>query len=408
MNYEFYQLENGIRIAHHRSNRHVAHCGVTIGAGSRDEGVTEQGLAHFIEHVIFKGTQKRKVYHIMSRLDSVGGELNAFTTKEETCIYASFVNKYYSRSLELMADILMNSTFPAKELEKEKDIIIDEINSYKDSPHEQIYDDFEELIFDGHSIGRNILGNKKNIKKFSKQHIEQFIHTNYHPENIVISSVGNISMKRLVQYIEKYFSNIPFLKGKNRREKFVSYQPKTKKINKKTYQTHCVIGNITCDYNDPGRIPMALMNNLLGGPGLNSRLNLSIREKHGLAYNIDSIYQAYSDIGLFNIYVGINNGSLDKTLHYIFQELNILRNNSLGTLQLAAAKKQLIGQLALAYDSNMSIMLMMGKSLLLSDTILSISDITERIDKVTSSELLELANIVFDPDKLSMIAYISK
>ena len=286
MEFEQHQLPNGIRIIHQHSNSAVAHCGLIINAGSRDEKNKQQGLAHFIEHVIFKGTKKRKAFHILSRMEDVGGELNAFTTKEDTCIYSSFMPKYYDRALELLQDIAFNSTFPAKELEKEKAVIIDEINSYKDNPSEQIFDDFEEQLFGKHPIGKNILGTPKLVNSFNKASIKEFVASNYHSQQMVICSTGNIPFAQLIKWIEKYFRHLPNSNKESKRRSFNTYKA-THKIQKHNgFQTHCMIGNIAFAANHPKKTAMVLLNNILGGPGMNSRLNLGIREKYGFTYQI--------------------------------------------------------------------------------------------------------------------------
>jgi len=408
MEYQFHTLNNGICIVHHHVDSAVAHCGIFINAGTRDEKIEEHGLAHFIEHVIFKGTKKRKVYHVLNRLESVGGDLNAFTTKEETCVYASFLNRYYDRTLELISDILFNSVFPDKELEKEKDVIYEEINSYKDSPIEKIYDDFEEILFNGHLIGRNILGTKRNIKKFRRGHILNFMKDHYRTDQMVICSVANVDFKKLIRMAEKYFASVTENNKSLPRTPYLGYSPVSKSINKRTYQTHCIIGNIAYPYMDRHMIPMALLNNLLGGPGLNSRLNLSIREKHGMAYNNESSYTPYSDTGIFSIYLGIDNGSIDRTLSYVYKELEKLRENKLGVLQLKSAKQQFVGQLAIAYESNLARMLSMGKSMILTNDVQSIDKIHEQIEAVTADTIIEMANEIFDQNMLSMLTFLSK
>jgi predicted Zn-dependent peptidase len=302
--FQYHTLSNGIRLVHKHVDSIVAHFGIIINTGSRDEEIQEQGLAHFIEHVIFKGTSKRKSYYILSSMENVGGELNAFTSKEETCIYSSFLSKFYQRAIELISEITFDSTFPEKELKKEKDVVIDEINSYKDSPSEEIFDDFEDLIFDGHSIGRNILGTPKNIKKFNKTSILDFIEKNYHTDQIVISSVGNIEFSKLVKLVEKSFGGIKEKCRSHQREKFTDYKAKTIHIKKKTFQTHCMIGNVAYSSTEEKKTGLILLNNILGGPGMNSRLSLAIREKYGFCYNIESNYTPYSDIGFFSIYLG--------------------------------------------------------------------------------------------------------
>ncbi|NVO04097.1 MAG: insulinase family protein [Bacteroidetes bacterium] len=406
--FQYHTLSNGIRLVHKYVDSIVAHCGIIINTGSRDEELKEQGLAHFIEHVIFKGTSKRKSYYILSSMENVGGELNAFTTKEETCIYSSFLPQYYQRAIELTAEITFDSIFPEKELEKEKDVVIDEINSYKDSPSEEIFDDFEDLIFDGHSIGRNILGTPKNLKKFNKKSILDFIEKNYHTDQIVISSAGKIEFSKLIKLVEKSFGSIKEKCRDYQREVFTNYVPKTLQLKKKTFQTHCMIGNIAYSSMEEKKTGLILLNNILGGPGMNSRLSLAIREKYGFCYNIESNYTPYSDTGFFSIYLGTDNDFVEKTVHLVYQELKKFREQKLGTLQLSRAKQQMLGQIAISYESNLNEMLSMGKSLLVFNKVDSIEEIHSKINALKSDEILEVANEVFDKEKLSVLLFNSK
>lgn len=408
MNCLEFKLPSGIRLVHEHADSPVAHCGVYIGAGSRDEEEKEHGLAHFIEHAIFKGTHKRKVYHVLTRLENIGADLNAFTTKEETCIYASFQRSYYERTLELIADILFGSVFPDKELSKEKSVIMDEISAYKDTPSDQIFDDFEELVFAGHPLGRNILGKKANLKRFNRSHIRHFIEKNYTPDQMVISSVGNIPFQKLIRLANRYFEETPSGSLSRTRVPFTGYQPVRKQIRKNTFQTHCVMGNLAYDFSDPKRVPMALLTNILGGPGMNSRLNLSVREKHGLTYNIESGYTPYTDTGLFTVYLGVDNGLLDRTMHYVAVELDKLRNVRLGTNQISIARKQFTGQLAIAWESNLGRMLSIGKGILVMNRVQSLEEMCRQIESVTPGQLMEIANEVLDPERLSRLTYLSR
>ncbi len=405
MNYHHHTLSNGVRIVHRESISPVAHCGITINVGSRDEDKNEQGLAHFIEHLIFKGTKRRKMYQVLSHMENVGGDINAYTSKEDTCIYASFLNKYYARWFDLLSDIIFNSTFPEKAIYKEKDVILDEINSYKDTPGEQIIDDFDELLFNNHPIGRNILGNSQNIEKFKRKDILDFWEKNYLTSKMVICSVGKIKFSELIELTKKYFEQFPLQKHKNRRKPFKSYTPGIKEIKKHNHQVHCVIGNIGYSGMDKRKTTLILLNNLLGGPGLNSRLNMAIREKYGYCYNIESNYQPYSDTGVFSIYIGTDNGNYEKTIELVYKELKKLMNYKLGSIQLKRAKEQLKGQAAIYFDSNINEMLSMGKNIILYDKINTIKEIYERIDSITSSNLLETANEIFDLKSLSKLTY---
>ncbi len=405
MVFETHTLSNGIRLIHHSVNANVAHCGIILNTGSRDEKEEEWGIAHYIEHVVFKGTTKRKAYHILSRMEDVGGELNAYTTKEETCIYTTFLDKDYTRAIELISDITFNSIFPEKELEKEKEVILDEINSYKDSPSELIFDDFEELIFKGDPIGRNILGTPKHVKAFKRDDILNFIKNNYHTDQMVISSVGNIKFSRLVKIVEKYFGEIPESIRTTKRNKPNSYEARTQTMIKKTYQRHCVMGNIAYDLDDERRIPLSLLTNILGGPGMNSRLNLTLRERHGLAYNIEANYTPYADTGVFSIYFGTDKGNLDKCLSLINKEMDLLCTKKLGPGQLTRAKNQMIGQIAISTENNENLMLSIGKSFLLYNRIDSLEELYQKVESITAEELLEVANEILNKDLLTTLMY---
>jgi len=408
MEYQYFKLENGLRIVHRKVSSKVAHLGVVISAGTRDELPEEHGIAHFIEHMIFKGTHKRSLFRILSRLDSVGADLNAFTAKEETTIYASFLNAYYDRTLELFSDILLNSTFPQKELEKEREVVIDEINSYKDSPSEQIVDDFEDQIFAGHALGNNILGTPKNVRKFTREAIQKFINENYLPSKMVICSVGNINFERLVQIIERYFAQMPASKEIRIRAPFLHYRSVNKTLQRSIYQSHIMLGTASYGYPHPRRTALGLLNNLLGGPAMNSRLNLAVREKHGITYSIESQYTPYSDTGFFYIYMSTDDQNLEKASSLVQIELKKLRDTKLTVSQLQQIKRQSIGQLVLTFDSNLNDMLSMGKSLLVYDRVDSPAEVYSKIEEVTSEELQEVANDVLNPDQLSSLIYLTK
>lgn len=398
-------LDNGIRLVHYRIPGLIAHCGLIINSGSRDETDPEHGIAHFIEHMLFKGTKKRKAYHILSRLEDVGGELNAYTTKEETAIHASFLKEDYERAIELISDITFNSVFPEKEIEKEKDVVVEEINSYLDNPSELIFDDFEELIFSNQPIGRNILGTPESVKSFSQKMIYDFISNNYDTSQMVFCSVGNISDEKILKLFKTNFEGIVTEKQAPRINKPWLYKPAsvTKKMD--TYQNHCIMGNLAYDLKDKRRMGMFLLNNILGGQGLNSRLNLSLREKNGLAYNVESSYNPYYDIGIFSIYFGTDSQFLNKSISIAMAELKKLRTLKLGAIQLSKAKNQIKGYLVRGYENHESLMLSLGKSLLIFNKIDSIEVLCRKIDAVTASELLETANDIFEPSKISTLIY---
>jgi len=401
----YHTLNNNIRLVHYRIPGIVAHCGIIINAGSRDEKESEHGIAHFIEHMLFKGTTKRKAYHVLSRLEDIGGELNAYTTKEETAVHASFMKEHYERAIEIISDITFNSVYPVREIEKEKEVVIEEINSYKDNPAELIFDDFEEQIFLNQPIGRNILGTFETVKSFSQKDIFSFIANNYDTSEMVFCSVGDISDEKIVRLFKRYFSEIPSRNIPPKVMKPWHYEPSSVIRKMDTHQSHCIIGNVAYDLKDKRRMSMFLLNNILGGQGLNSRLNLSLREKNGFAYNVESIYNPYCDTGVFSIYFGTDNHNLEKSISIAESELIKLRNVKLGTIQLSKAKNQIKGYLARGYENHESLMLTLGKSLLVFNKIDSLEEVCNKIDNVTSYQILETANDVLDKIKLSTLIY---
>lgn len=405
MEYQYFELDNGIRVIHKTVPGKVAHCGVVINAGSRDELSNEAGMAHFIEHMLFKGTIRRKAYHILSRLENVGGDLNAYTGKEETFVFASFLDQHYARVLELFSDILFNSTFPQKEIKKEKDVVLDEINSLKDTPNELIFDEFEELLFKGHPLGGCILGSAKTVKSFSREDILGFLSKNYLSGKMVIASVGSIKPEKLFATIEKHFGNVSDKNGQSNRVPFSDYQRHTIIESKSNYQVHHMMGAMAYGIKNDKKTTLALLTNILGGPGMNSRLNLGIREKYGYCYNIEAHYQPYSDSGSFNIYFGTDNGYLEKSLRLIYKELKLLKNSKLGSLQLHRAKQQIIGQMAISLESNLSEMISIGKSHLFFDRVDSFADLTKKVEAITSSDLLEVANEIFGYNNFTSLTF---
>jgi len=405
--YQIHTLSNGLRLVHQQINHDnaVAHLGLIINTGSRDELKKENGLAHFIEHVIFKGTKKRKAFHVLSRLEDVGAEITAYTSKEETVLQAAFLSQHYERSLELMADIIINSTFPQKELDKEKEVVIDEINSYKDSPSEQIFDDFDLLLFPKHSLGLDILGTKSQVRKFTQAEVLKFIKKHYLASEMVLSSVGNISVEKMIDLTEKYFSDLSSGTSKKKRIPPPAYQAIEIAKKKRVYQAHCIIGNRAYSIQEEKRAAFSLLNNYLGGPGLNSRLNLGIREKYGFTYNLESNYTALSDTGHFSVYLGTDHQYLERTIKLVHKELSLLRNVQLGPVQLRKAKQQIIGQIAISEESNANKMLNNGRSLLSFNKISTLESVNNKINSVSAELIQEVANEIFNPVKLSMLTY---
>ncbi len=404
MEFEVLELSNGIRVVHKTTDRPIAHCGLHIAAGPRDELEIEEGLAHYIEHCLFKGTQKRKPFHILSRMENVGGELNASTTKEQTVIYTSFLAGDYLRAVELIADLVFRSTFPEKEIHKEKEVIIDEINSCLDIPSESIFDDFEDQIFTGHPLGHNVLGTEKSVKSFQRNDILQFIQRNYGTNRMVFSSVGKISSFHLQQILERELqNNLSFIQRHINSPD--SYQRQSVIKQREGFQTHAILGGPAYAANHEKARTLMLLNNLLGGPGMNSRLSLNIREKYGFTYHIESFYHSYSDTGLFGIYLGTTPSTIDRILKLVEKELKKLRTHKLGALQLSKAKRQFLGQVAMAHENNALLMLGYGKSLLTLNKIDTFEAICQKIESITVEDILEVANEILLPDLLSLLIY---
>ena len=406
--YKEARLPNGIRIIHKEKQGEIAHLVLMVETGTRDEMAHENGLAHFVEHTIFKGTQSRKAYHILSCLDNVGGDLNAFTTKEETCIQATFLKQHYKRSLDLFADIAFHSTFPENELAKEKEVILDEINSYLDSPSDEIYDLFEEMVYKGHPLARNILDTTALVKGFQRQDILDFMAHNYSTNQMILASIGDISFKEFEHLAMRYFGEQDTHLVNKKRETFKGYVAENRIEKRNNHLSHCMIGGIAPEFNSPLRMPIVMLNNILGGPAMSSRLGLNIREKYGFAYSIESQYTAYSDTGLINVYMGVDPDSLEKAIELVHKELDKLRTQKLGTLQLHHAKQQLIGQVALSYESGMNELLSATRSLIMGEEIEYMDDIIRNIEAVSANDILDMANMVFDKKQLSQIVFLGE
>jgi predicted Zn-dependent peptidase len=411
--YHYHTLRNGIRIIFRQNNSSVVYSGVYINVGSRNEtSPSEEGIAHFIEHSIFKGTEHRRSYHIRNRIDGVGGELDAFTTKEETCVYASALSQHLERCLELFSDILFHSTFPQHEIEKEKDVVIEEINLYKDSPTELIYDDFEEMIFGGHPLAHNILGSKKNVKHFTSAQLSDFLHQNYTPDRMVISVVGNVEFQRLVKLCEKYFESFSAIPNAIDSEQKAPLMPTTVEyrhfnttVSKRTHQIHLLIGCPAPTLFDERKNAFTLLNNILGGPAMNSRLNVSVRENEGFCYSIESQYVPFTDAGLFYIYAGVDTDAADRSTHLILNELRRLRETKLTPQQLHAAQTQLIGQMAITNDSGLNEMQSIGKAYLNFDHVDTLEEMNHDILSVTPEQLQNVAQDLLPEENFSFLYY---
>ena len=405
MDYQVHQLQNGIRILHKPSPSNISHACIIINAGSRDENPYKDGLAHFIEHLLFKQTEKRNTNQILNRLELVGGDLNAYTTKEYTCIHASFLKPHLERSLDLFEDIVFHSVFPEEEMKKEKEVILDEISSYQDQPDEAINDDFEDLLFEGHPLGRNILGTPLTVQSFTKKDIVDFHKANYRTDEIVIGIYGDYDLKTIIRLSEKLFGEIPANLPERTREKTGAYSAKKLVFSKPINQTHCVIGNRSYSMHHKHKTAFLLLNNLLGGTGMSSRLNLEIREKYGIAYTIESNYTPMSDTGIFSIYFGTDTEKTERALKLVEKELKKLREQKLGPVQLRQAKDKFIGQIALGEENRMGLLISMSKSLLDYSRVDSLEEIFAKINAVSDSQLLEIANEMFDPKELSSMIF---
>lgn len=405
INYLTHTLSNGLRIVHKPIESNVSYCGFIVNAGTRDEAPDQYGMAHFVEHMLFKGTDKRRAYHIINRMENVGGELNAFTNKEETVVYSVFLEQHFSRAIELLSDITFHSNFPQSEIEKEVEVIIDEIHSYEDSPSELIFDEFENLVFDQSQIGHNILGSAELLQNFDGQMAKAFVNKFYNPSNMVFFSLGRTDFKKIVYYAEKYLSAIPDIKSDIQRIKPIDISSVNKREDKETSQAHVLIGGRSYSLCDPNRRVLNLLNNLLGGPGMNSRLNISLREKRGYVYNVDSSITSYTDTGITSIYFGCDKKNVDKCISLVHKELNRLRKEKLTSSQLSTAKKQLIGQIGVMGDNHENLALALGKNFLHHNHFNTLAETAQKIEAVTAEQILAVSNEIFDERSLFTLIY---
>lgn len=401
-----FTLPNGLRCVHCPDKSEVSHVGIIIKTGSRDEYPNENGLAHFIEHAFFKGTTKHSSAWVLNRLDSIGGELNAYTTKEETVIYASFLTKYIERAVELITDILLNGSFPEKELVKEKAVIADEIKMYRDNPQEDIADNFDSLLFPEHPLGSPILGTEESLQKFDASMIRAFISRNYSTREMVLSYVGAVSCKRFSMLVEKYFEKATFNgNGIQHRSNPVQQALMFKQENRNLNQTHCIIGKRSYSMGHPRRVAFTLLNNILGGPAMNSRLNLNIREKYGYCYAIDSSYHAFTDTGLFSVYFGTDTANYKRTKDLVLKEFERFTSNPLTQKQLNSAKTQWIGQLALSRQNGQNKMLANAKSLLLFNEPDPLAKTLKHIERLTLDDINQTATEFFNTSDFTELVY---
>jgi len=362
-------------------------------------------MAHFVEHMLFKGTQKRRSFHIINRMEAVGGDLNAYTNKEETVLYSVFLEDHFERAFELLSDLTFYSVFPQTEIEKEVDVILDEISSYEDNPSELIYDEFENIVFQDSQLGHNILGDNSSLLSFNTQKAQVFVSSNYVPSNIVFFSLGKTDFKKIIRLANKYLSDLNLTINRHEREVPLKQKARAENIIKDTYQAHVMLGGNAYGLHDKKRKTLSLLNNILGGPGMNSRLNISLREKRGYVYNVESNVTAYTDTGLFSIYFGTDRQNIDKCLRLVNKELKLLKENKLSAMQLSAAKKQLMGQIGVSNDNHENISLSLGKSFMHYNHFNSMEETFRKIDSISSEDLLEVANEIFDENNLSQLIY---
>ncbi len=409
MDYNTFTLPNGLRIIHLPSASPVLYCGYGINAGTRDELPGEEGLAHFCEHTTFKGTARRKAWHILNCLERVGGDLNAFTTKEETVYYASILGEHVARAVDLLTDIVFNSCYPQQEIDKEVAVICDEIESYNDSPSELIYDDFENLVFGGHPLGHNILGQAEQLHTYTTADALRFTRRFYRPDNAVFFAYGNIDFTRLVSLLRRATAGLeggtPTLDTADTATTLPPYEPQELAVSKGTHQTHVLIGTRTYSVFDQKRMALYLLNNVLGGPGMNARLNLSLREHNGLVYTVDSSMVNYSDTGVWCVYFGCDPHDVERCRRLVRKELDRLMLRPMSAAQLAAAKKQLKGQVAVAGDNRENFALGFAKSYLHYGWKKDVNRLFEQIDALTADDLQQVANEVFDQRKLTTLMF---
>ncbi|WP_339788098.1 pitrilysin family protein [uncultured Imperialibacter sp.] len=405
--FDLITLPNGIRLVHKQvASTKIAHVGIMLDVGSRDESPDQLGIAHFWEHMAFKGTKKRKSFHILNRLDSLGGELNAYTTKEKICFYASVLDLHLEKALELLTDITFNSTFPEKQIEKERNVILEEMSMYKDNPEDAIMDDFDEVVFTKHPLGHNILGTQETVGGFSQSDFKRFLEENLDSERMVVSTVGNFSLQKIERLVRKHLNDSPTFSSSKQRKLFGPYRPSSLSEVKPITQAQCAIGRPAYKIADERRIPFFMLANILGGPGMNSRLNMALREKYGYVYSIDANYNPYVDTGLFSVFFGTDPRHISRSFQLIRKEFAILRERKLGEVQFHKAREQLMGQLAMSEENNGSMMLMMAKSLLDMGSVPSLENVFQDIRKITREHIIELANEMLVDDDMSTLVFV--
>ena len=421
MKYNTYTLDNGLRIIHLPSDSKVVYCGYQINAGTRNEEPGEEGLAHFCEHVTFKGTERRKAWHILNCLESVGGDLNAYTNKEGTVYYSAILKEHIARAVDLLTDIVFHSVYPQAEIDKEVEVICDEIESYNDSPAELIYDEFENIIFKGSPLGHNILGTAEQVRSFKTEDALRFTRKLYRPDNAIFFAYGDFDFKKLVRLLKKSFLSE---ERRVKSEKFNSpeaqaqfniqhstfntqhsFEGQTIVMQKNTHQAHVMIGTRAYDVNDSRRMPLYLLNNMLGGPGMNAKLNLALREHNGLVYTVESTMVAYGDTGVWSIYFGCDEHDVKRCLRLVRKELDKFMQKPLSEAQLKAAKKQIKGQVGVACDNRENFALDFGKSFLHYGWEKNVDRLYEQVDEITAEQIQAVAQELFDKDRLTTLIF---
>lgn len=401
-------LPNGLRIIHRPSASPVVYCGYAVNAGTRDELSGEEGMAHFVEHMTFKGTEKRKALQILNCLERVGGDLNAFTGKEDTVYHAAILHEHTARAVDLLTDIVFNSTYPQADIDKEVEVICDEIESYNDSPAELIFDDFENAIFAGHPLGHNILGSADTLRTYTTADALRFTQRYYRPENTVFFVYGDVDFKSVVRQLKRATSAFPAAQPLIDVTPSITlppYQPRHIVHDKGTHQAHVMVGNRAYSAHDANRLPLYLLNNILGGPGMNARLNISLRERNALVYTVESSMVSYSDTGLWCTYFGCDPKDVKKCLRLVRRELDRVMDRPLSESQLKAAKRQIKGQIGVACDNRESFALDFGKAFLHYGWLKDVEKLMADIDNVTALEIQQAALDIFDPDRMTTLIY---
>lgn len=428
MKYNTYTLDNGLRIIHLPSDSKVVYCGYQINAGTRNEEPGEEGLAHFCEHVTFKGTERRKAWHILNCLESVGGDLNAYTNKEGTVYYSAILKEHIARAVDLLTDIVFHSVYPQAEIDKEVEVICDEIESYNDSPAELIYDEFENIIFKGSPLGHNILGTAEQVRSFKTEDALRFTRKLYQPDNAIFFAYGDIDFKKLVKLLKTLnmeHGTLNFMNSKtsetptaemeagdaNHKVQSSKFKVQSKVegqtivMQKNTHQAHVMIGTRAYDVNDSRRMPLYLLNNMLGGPGMNAKLNLALREHNGLVYTVESTMVAYGDTGVWSIYFGCDEHDVKRCLRLVRKELDKFMQKPLSEAQLKAAKKQIKGQVGVACDNRENFALDFGKSFLHYGWEKNVDRLYEQVDEITAEQIQAVAQELFDKDRLTTLIF---